>query len=385
MAFSGVPRGRREAAAGAVEAGEEGGKREKNLKTKTELKKKKCPKTPLFASLLLWAPLLFARPSELESHDASQHALLLSLLGEGCAARRICSGSRRRDQGDLSEQQRQRGHGGDHRSLILLKVSAASPSVVLVFTSRFFSQELARTDYRACEWNEIRDCAELSSKDRSFWSGKQKLNFRNDQADASGISLTSSLFFFSPKQNLGTKKNYFQFKIFSPSPSAPKQPSELPTVVPAPSYRIPVVWLGLNVATALAHVSLGGDSLSSQVPGLLFASALPALLAVQASRVRFVFGPRTLEVVVGTETPEEAAAGQGQETENRFVGGKNEWSYDSFVNWEFFPSKGFPVLVYFKESQTKPEGQIHFFPVLFQAKELYTVMKERCGPSVNSG
>jgi hypothetical protein len=34
------------------------------------------------------------------------------------------------------------------------------------------------------------------------------------------------------------------------------------------------------------------------------------------------------------------------------------------VNWElWWPS--FPVLVYFKETQTKPEGQIHFFPVIF--------------------
>ncbi len=32
---------------------------------------------------------------------------------------------------------------------------------------------------------------------------------------------------------------------------------------------------------------------------------------------------------------------------NAFVGGKNRWTYDSFVNWEFwFP--GFPILVYFK-------------------------------------
>ena len=37
----------------------------------------------------------------------------------------------------------------------------------------------------------------------------------------------------------------------------------------------------------------------------------------------------------------------GQETQNVFVGGTNKWSYDAFVNWEFwFP--GFPVLVYFK-------------------------------------
>jgi hypothetical protein len=48
---------------------------------------------------------------------------------------------------------------------------------------------------------------------------------------------------------------------------------------------------------------------------------------------------------------------------------KNCWefffdSYASFVNWElWWPS--FPVLVYFKETQTKPEGQIHFFPVIF--------------------
>lgn len=37
----------------------------------------------------------------------------------------------------------------------------------------------------------------------------------------------------------------------------------------------------------------------------------------------------------------------GQETQNVFVGGTNKWSYDAFVNWEFwFPA--FPVLVYFK-------------------------------------
>lgn len=71
----------------------------------------------------------------------------------------------------------------------------------------------------------------------------------------------------------------------------------------------------------------------------------------------------------------------------------------------------FPVLVYFKvrsmkpqqtrreeagascsrhklnalqETQTKPEGQIHFFPVIFNGKQLYDVMAERCGNSQNS-
>lgn len=38
--------------------------------------------------------------------------------------------------------------------------------------------------------------------------------------------------------------------------------------------------------------------------------------------------------------------------------------YSTFVNWElWWPN--FPILVYFKETQTKPEGQVHFFPVIF--------------------
>ena len=213
-------------------------------------------------------------------------------------------------------------------------------------------------------------------KARSFGARKkQKFKFNFQSSRCVATSLTS----------LSPFKTTTSTPVQTTLPPKKQPQAALPTVVPAPSYRIPAVWLGLNAATALAHVSLAGDSLPSQVPGFLLASLLPVFLAVQASRVRFVFGPRTLEVVVGTETPEEAAAGQGTETENKFVGGKNEWSYDSFVNWEFFPSKSFPVLVYFKETQTKPEGQIHFFPVLFQAKELYGVMKERCGSSVNSG
>lgn len=38
--------------------------------------------------------------------------------------------------------------------------------------------------------------------------------------------------------------------------------------------------------------------------------------------------------------------------------------YSTFVNWElWWPN--FPILVYFKETQTKPDGQVHFFPVIF--------------------
>ena len=43
---------------------------------------------------------------------------------------------------------------------------------------------------------------------------------------------------------------------------------------------------------------------------------------------------------------------------------------------------GIPIL---QETQTRPEGQIHFFPIIFDGKQLYDVMVERCGPSVGSG
>lgn len=58
------------------------------------------------------------------------------------------------------------------------------------------------------------------------------------------------------------------------------------------------------------------------------------------------------------------------------VGGRNRWAYDTFTNWEFYPSKDLPILVYFKETQTKPEGQIHFFPVIGDPAKLYDSFKK---------
>lgn len=89
-----------------------------------------------------------------------------------------------------------------------------------------------------------------------------------------------------------------------------------------------------------------------------------------------MFERDALEVRVG--------AADGAQTDNAFVGGRNRWAYSTFVNWEIFPSPSLPVLVYFKETQTKPEGQIHFFPVIFDFKTLYAVMRARCGRSMNS-
>ncbi|XP_024979836.1 uncharacterized protein LOC112516834 [Cynara cardunculus var. scolymus] len=138
------------------------------------------------------------------------------------------------------------------------------------------------------------------------------------------------------------------------------------TVVPDPDYRIPIVLLGL--AGGLVY----NDNLLAAAP----AGLLGLLLLFQTTRVRFVFDDDSLEVKVGQELEDSG--------ENVFVGGKNRWKYSSFVNWElWWPN--FPILVYFKETQTKPEGQVHFFPVIFNGKQLYDVMVERAGPSKTSG
>ena len=43
------------------------------------------------------------------------------------------------------------------------------------------------------------------------------------------------------------------------------------------------------------------------------------------------------------------------------------------------------LLLLLQETQTKAEGQIHFFPIIMDGSQLYKVMSERCGPSQNSG
>lgn len=60
-----------------------------------------------------------------------------------------------------------------------------------------------------------------------------------------------------------------------------------------------------------------------------------------------------MEVKIGNDKGELTDSG-----ENAFVGGESRWRYDTWTNWEVYPSESFPILMYFKETQTKPEGQI---------------------------
>lgn len=136
-------------------------------------------------------------------------------------------------------------------------------------------------------------------------------------------------------------------------------------IIPEPSYSVPLGLLAVSGFSIYEHIT----------PLALITGILGVFLTIQATRIKFRFGPEALEVVVGDKE---------KDTSNAFVGGPNCWYYDTFTNWEFW-WPNFPVLVYFKETQTKPEGQIHFFPVIFNGKQLYDVMVERCGETQNSG
>jgi len=155
----------------------------------------------------------------------------------------------------------------------------------------------------------------------------------------------------------------------------------LPPVVIDPSFKLAGIFLVGGLALDLIpyiQLTLGP-----------FVTLLGVLFLVQTFRLRFFFDENDFELRVGDELD--------QGGENIVVGGENRWAYDSFVNWKFFPEgwvdqpQG-PILAYFKETQTPEDkweegpgksanseeamergavpGQVHFFPVLCDAKQL---------------
>lgn len=129
-----------------------------------------------------------------------------------------------------------------------------------------------------------------------------------------------------------------------------------------------------------------GSPLKSRVTAILGGIPLTLFalfLAYQTTTLRFTFDESNFSLVKSS----------GESTgENVVVGGENVWGYDKFVNYDFFPSQSFPILVYFKETQTPAEywnigpgesanseealakgavpGQVHFFPAIGNSNQL---------------
>jgi len=120
-------------------------------------------------------------------------------------------------------------------------------------------------------------------------------------------------------------------------------------------------------------------------PQFALHALIGGFLTFQTTRVRFRFSDEDLDVVFIDK--EEGATDQistDSSGENMLQGGgANKWKFRSVINWEMW-WPGFPMLVYYKETQTKPEGQVHFFPIIMDGKKLYEQMLSKMGPSKNA-
>mmetsp|Transcript_19115 Transcript_19115/g.43516 ORF Transcript_19115/g.43516 Transcript_19115/m.43516 type:complete len:233 (-) Transcript_19115:122-820(-) len=157
--------------------------------------------------------------------------------------------------------------------------------------------------------------------------------------------------------------------------------SASPLEVIEPSYNLAIGSLALG-----AVFGVPGSPLKSKVSAFLGGIPLLAFglfLAFQTTTLRFTFDENNFSLV---------KSDMSSMGENVVVGGENVWSYSSFVNYDFFPSRQFPILVYFKETQTpedmwnvgpgeqanSPEaiskgakpGQVHFFPAIGNVEQI---------------
>lgn len=151
-------------------------------------------------------------------------------------------------------------------------------------------------------------------------------------------------------------------------------------VIP-PSYDVALGSVALAAAFGLPQSPLKSrlSAFLGGVPLLLFG----IFLAYQTTTLRFTFDDTNFSLV---------KSDLSSSGENVVVGGENSWAYDKFVNYDYFPSRSFPILVYFKETQTPEEfwndgpgesanseaalakgakpGQVHFFPAIGNVEKM---------------
>jgi hypothetical protein len=147
-----------------------------------------------------------------------------------------------------------------------------------------------------------------------------------------------------------------------------------------------IIWYHPSYADdgSLSVIGVAGGSFH-----LLFA----ALLWVQTRRVRLVFHKDGFEFynIKGPHLDLDNGAWLEAKPDNYVSGTRNRWSYDSIINYGFFPSIEFPVICYFKETETPDwkwnrwfaafdsygRGQPHFFPGIVDVYQFRDEMEAR--------
>ena len=160
----------------------------------------------------------------------------------------------------------------------------------------------------------------------------------------------------------------------------------LPTVLIPPNYNVAI---GSTAITILAYYE-GNIALS------VFFFLLSALLIRQTGKVRFLFDNEALEILIDNKEGQNSNIDELERSPSNFATGTRNryvyykftlaklptfniliicrWNYATFKKWFFIPSKDFPILMFFSESQTNDgKEQPHFFPVIMNGKNLYEV------------
>lgn len=152
-------------------------------------------------------------------------------------------------------------------------------------------------------------------------------------------------------------------------------------------YTVALTLICVGIWLTMFHPS---DSLFIDYLGGAFHLWFGSFIGMQTMRTRVVFNKDTFELKTVTNKVLGLQRDKGlkpKEYKNYVLGTNNEWRYDSFVNWDFFPSIHLPILVYFKETQTpenlqlkgsvgghqmdrRDNGQMHWFPAFANVKQI---------------
>mmetsp|Transcript_24234 Transcript_24234/g.67534 ORF Transcript_24234/g.67534 Transcript_24234/m.67534 type:complete len:260 (-) Transcript_24234:259-1038(-) len=162
-----------------------------------------------------------------------------------------------------------------------------------------------------------------------------------------------------------------------------------------PSYTLTMAVAALGPLIMWYHPSYALDGSPSMIGimGGCFHLLFAALLWVQTRRVRCVFERDAFEFynIKGHKLDLDKGARLETKPSNYVTGSSNRWRYDSIIHYGFFPSERFPVICYFKETDTPEEqwnrwfaafdsygrGQPHFFPGICDVAQFKHEMESR--------
>jgi hypothetical protein len=107
------------------------------------------------------------------------------------------------------------------------------------------------------------------------------------------------------------------------------------------------------------------------------------LLWVQTRRVRCVFENDSFEFynIKGPKLDLEKGARLEHKPANYVSGTPNRWKYDTIINYGFFPSLDFPVIVYFKETETPEVSTVLIISFLVLGFICVCHPLKKCSPS----